>query len=250
MIVERREAVLVLTINRPAQRNAVDPTVSSAIAGAIRDLEDDPTLVVGVLAGAGGGFCAGMDLAAFARGEVPFDPERGFAGMTMRRPGKPMIAAIEGFALAGGLEIALACDLIVAARDARLGIPEVKRGLVAAGGGLRRLPERLPAGVAMELALTGEPLDVERAHALGLVNRVTDPGRALEGALELAGTIAANGPLAVAATQRILREQGEWTEQEFWARQGEIAGPVLLSADAREGARAFKERREPVWTGA
>lgn len=206
--------------------------------------------MTGVLTGAGPGFCAGMDLAAFARGELPYDPERGFAGMTMRRPGKPVIAAVEGFALAGGLEIALACDLLVAARDARLGIPEVKRGLVAAGGGLRRLPERLPLGVAMEMGLTGEPLAVERAHALGLVNRVTEPGGALDAALELAATIAANGPLAVAATQRILRDQASWTEEEFWTRQGEIAGRVLMSADAREGAVAFKERRDPVWTGA
>ncbi|WP_320669074.1 crotonase/enoyl-CoA hydratase family protein [Patulibacter defluvii] len=249
VIVERRGAVLLITINRPDQRNAVNKAVSDALGGAIRQLEDDPELVVGVLTGAGKGFSAGMDLGAFAKGEFPFDPERGFAGMTQVRPGKPLIAAVEGFALAGGLEIALATDLLVVARDARLGIPETKRSLVAAGGALRRLPERLPLGIAMELALTGDPISAERAYELGLVNRVAEPGQAVAVALELAEAIAANGPLAVAATQRILRQQGDWSEQEFWVKQGELAGPVLMSEDAREGATAFKEKRTPVWKG-
>ncbi|MFA4928544.1 MAG: crotonase/enoyl-CoA hydratase family protein [Patulibacter sp.] len=249
VLVERRGSTLVITINRPDQRNAINGPVSDGIAAAIRMLEGDPALVVAVLTGAGKGFSAGMDLGAFARGEMTFDAERGFAGMTIKRPSKPVIAAVEGFAVAGGLEVALAADLLVVARDAKLGIPEVKRGLVAAGGALRRLPERLPIGVAMEMALTGDPLSAERAHALGLVNTVVEPGCALAAALELADRIAANGPLAVAASKRILQEQGDWDEGAFWARQGEIAGPVLMSEDAREGATAFKEKRSAVWRG-
>jgi enoyl-CoA hydratase len=249
VLVERRGATLVITINRPDQRNAINGPVSDGIAAAIRELEDDPALTIAVLTGAGKGFSAGMDLGAFARGEMTFDAERGFAGMTIRRPSKPVIAAVEGFAVAGGLEVALAADLLVAARDAMLGIPEVKRGLVAAGGALRRLPERLPLGVAMEMALTGDPLAVDRAHALGLVNVVAEPGGALDAALALAERIAANGPLAVAASKQILQRQGDWEEGEFWAKQGEIAGPVLMSEDAREGATAFKEKRPAVWRG-
>jgi enoyl-CoA hydratase len=239
----------VITINRPEQRNAVNKAVSDGIGAAIRQLEDDDTLTLGVLTGAGKGFCAGMDLAAFAKGELPFDPERGFAGMAQQRPSKPVIAAVEGFAVAGGLEIALCADLLVAASDARLGIPEVKRSLVAAGGALRRLPERIPLGVAMEMALTGDPITAARGYEIGLVNVVSEPGGALDAALALADRIAVNGPLGVAASKRILQAQGDWTETEFWERQGEIAGPVLFSEDAREGATAFKEKREPVWRG-
>jgi enoyl-CoA hydratase len=249
VLVERRGAVLVITINRPEQRNAVNKAVSDAIGAAVRQLEGDDGLTIGVLTGAGKGFCAGMDLAAFAKGELPFDPERGFAGMAQQRPSKPLIAAVEGFAVAGGLEIALCADLLVVASDAQLGIPEVRRSLVAAGGALRRLPERIPLGVAMEMALTGDPITAQRGYELGLVNRVTEPGGALGAALELAERIARNGPLGVAASKRILQAQGAWGETEFWERQGEIAGPVLFSDDAREGATAFKEKREPVWKG-
>jgi enoyl-CoA hydratase len=182
-------------------------------------------------------------------GQRPWVGDRGFAGIVQRSARKPLIAAIEGFAVAGGLEVALACDLIVASRGARLGIPEVKRSLVAAGGALRRLPQRLPYGVAMELALTGDPLDAERAYELGLINRLTEPGAALDAALELAATIAKNGPLALEATKAILQQQADWSEGEFWQRQGELAEPVMRSEDAREGATAFAERREPVWQG-
>ncbi len=249
VLVERRERILVVTINRPEQRNAVNAAVAHGIAAALDELDADASLSLGVLTGAGKGFCAGMDLKAFAAGEVPHAGDRGFAGITQRAAVKPLIAAVEGFAVAGGLEVALACDLIVAARGARLGIPEVKRSLVAAGGGLLRLPRVLPRNVAVELALTGEPLGAERAHQLGLVNRLAEPGRALEMALELAQTIAANGPLALQATKRILLESADWPESEFFARQGEISGPVFASEDAREGARAFAEKREPVWKG-
>jgi enoyl-CoA hydratase len=198
-----------------------------------------------VLTGAGGTFCAGMDLKAFVAGERPYVAERGFAGIVQGPPRKPIIAAIEGWALAGGFEIALACDLIVAARDARFGIPEVKRGLVAAGGALIRLPRRIPYHVAMELALTGDPIGAERAYELGIASRLTEPGEALATARELAATIAANGPLAIDATKRILVAD----ETAEWERAGAISGPVFASEDAREGARAFAEKRAPVWRG-
>jgi enoyl-CoA hydratase len=249
VLTERRERVLLITINRPDQRNAVNAAVAQGIAAALDELDGDDELSLGVLTGAGKGFCAGMDLKAFLEGEIPYADDRGFAGITQRASTKPLIAAIEGFAVAGGLEVALACDLIVAARGAKLGIPEVKRSLVAAGGGLLRLPRVLPRNVAMELALTGDPIEAERAHELGLVNRVAEPGRALESALELAEAIAANGPLALAATKRILAESVDWPEAEFFARQGEIVAPVQGSEDAREGARAFAEKRAPVWKG-
>jgi enoyl-CoA hydratase/carnithine racemase len=235
--------VLVITIDRPEARNAVNLTVAEGIAAALDRLDDDDELRVGILTGAGGTFCAGMDLKAFVAGERPYVAERGFAGIVQGPPRKPIIAAVEGWALAGGFEIALACDLIVAARDARFGIPEVKRGLVAAGGALIRLPRRIPYHVAMELALTGDPVGAERAYELGIASRLTEPGEALAAARELAATIAGNGPLAIDATKRIL------VADEDWARAGAISGPVFESEDAREGARAFAEKRAPVWRG-
>jgi enoyl-CoA hydratase len=249
VLTERRERVLLITINRPEQRNAVNAAVAQGIAAAVDDLDGDPELSVGVLTGAGKGFCAGMDLKAFVTGERPHVPGRGFAGIVERPAEKPMIAAIEGFAVAGGLEVALACDLIVASRGARLGIPEVKRSLVAAGGALLRLPRALPRNVALEMALTGDPIEAERAHALGLVNRLTEPGEALAAALDLAETIAANGPLALAATKRIMAESPAWPDAAFFERQRPIIDPVFNSEDAREGATAFSERRDPVWKG-
>jgi enoyl-CoA hydratase len=249
VLTERRENVLLIVLNRPQVRNAVNAALAAEVAGALDELDADPQLAVGIVTGAGGFFCAGMDLGAFAKGESPHFGDRGFAGIAQRASVKPLIAAIEGFALAGGLEVALACDLIVAARDARLGIPETKRSLVAAGGGLLRLPRRMPYHVVMELALTGDPLPAERFHQLGLVNHLTDPGGALDRALELAAQVAPNGPLALAASKRILQEQFDWSSEEMWIRQGEIAGPVMVSEDAREGATAFKEKRPPVWKG-
>jgi enoyl-CoA hydratase len=190
-----------------------------------------------------------MDLKAFVSGQRPWVGDRGFAGIVQRASRKPLIAAIEGFAVAGGFEIALACDLIVAARGARLGIPEVKRGLVAAGGALLRLPRRIPYHLAMELALTGEPIDAERAAQVGLVNRLVEPGEAVDAALELAGAIAANGPLALAASKRILVEAPAWPQEELWQRQAELSDPVRASQDAREGSLAFAEKRPPRWQG-
>jgi enoyl-CoA hydratase len=246
---ERRERVLLITINRPEQRNAVNAAVAAGIAAALDELDADPDLSVGVLTGAGKGFCAGMDLKAFVAGERPHTEERGFAGIVQRPADKPLIAAVEGFAVAGGLEVALACDLIVASRGARLGVPEVKRSLVAAGGALLRLPRTLPRNLAMELALTGDPIDAERAYELGLVNRLAEPGEALAAALELADAIAVNGPLALAATKRVMVESADWSDSEFFERQSEIIDPVMGSEDAREGATAFAEKRPPVWKG-
>jgi enoyl-CoA hydratase len=249
VLTERRSRVLLITINRPEQRNAINAAVATGIAAALDALDGDAQLSLGVITGAGKGFSAGMDLKAFVAGERPYAGDRGFAGIVQRPAEKPLIAAIEGFAVAGGLEIALACDLIVASRGARLGVPEVKRSLVAAGGALLRLPRTLPRNVASELALTGDPIDAERAHELGLVNRLAEPGEALSAALELAGTIAANGPLALAATKRVMTESANWPDSEFFVRQGEIVTPVMASEDAREGATAFAEKRAPVWKG-
>jgi enoyl-CoA hydratase len=249
VLTERRDSTLVITIDRPEVRNAVNAAVAAGIAGALDELDADDSLSVGILTGAGGFFCAGMDLGAFVRGESPWFGDRGFAGIAQRASVKPLIAAIEGFAVAGGMEIALACDLIVAARGAKLGIPEAKRSLVAAGGALLRLPRRMPYHVVMELALTGDPLPAERFHEFGVVNRVAEPGSAVEVALELAGAISRNGPLAVAASKRILQEQCDWSTAEMFERQGAISGPVLASEDAKEGAVAFKDKRDPVWRG-
>jgi enoyl-CoA hydratase len=249
VLTERRDRVLQITINRPDQRNAVNAAVAEGIAAALDTLDGDHDLSVGVITGAGKGFSAGMDLKAFVAGERPYAGDRGFAGIVQRPPAKPLIAAIEGFAVAGGLEVALACDLIVASRGARLGVPEVKRSLVAAGGALLRLPRALPRNLAMELVLTGDPINAERAHELGLVNRLVEPGGALAGALELAEVIAANGPLALMATKRVMFESVDWPDTAFFTRQAEIVAPVMSSEDAREGATAFAEKRQPVWKG-
>jgi enoyl-CoA hydratase len=249
VLTERRGNVLLITLNRPAVRNAVNAALAAGVAGALDELDSDAGLSVGVLTGAGGFFCAGMDLGAFVKGESPWYGDRGFAGIAQRAADKPLIAAIEGFALAGGMEIALACDLIVAAKGAKLGIPEVKRSLVAAGGALLRLPKRMPYHVVMEMALTGDFFMADRAHELGLVNRLSDPGSAVEDALALAGELAKNGPLALVAAKKILQQQFDWSSEEMWAKQAEIAGPGMASEDAKEGASAFKEKRDPVWKG-
>jgi len=249
VLTERRGATLVITLNRPEARNAVNAELADGLAGALDELDGEAALAVGVLTGAGRGFCAGMDLKAFVAGERSLVAGRGFAGIAERPPRKPLIAAVEGFALAGGLEVALACDVIVAGEGAMLGLTEVRRGLVAAAGGLRRLPQRVPRGVAMELALTGAPIDAARAHAVGLVDRLAPAGGALDAALDLAAQIAANAPLALIGTKRLLAEQASWTDAEYWQRQDAIVEPVFASEDAREGATAFAEKRDPVWRG-
>ncbi|MBJ7336794.1 crotonase/enoyl-CoA hydratase family protein [Mycolicibacterium sp.] len=248
VIVAQYDRMLVITINRPHARNAVNSAVSQGLADAMDRLDADPGLSVAVITGAGGTFCAGMDLKAFARGETVSIAGRGL-GFTERPPVKPLISAVEGYALAGGTELALATDLIVASKDAVFGIPEVKRGLFAAGGGLLRLPGRIPYAIAMELALTGDNLPAVRAAELGLVNRLAEPGKALDDAVALAQKITANGPLAVAATKRIIVESRGWPAEDMFAEQAKIKPSVFESDDAKEGARAFAEKRAPQWTG-
>jgi enoyl-CoA hydratase len=247
VLTERRGSVLIVTINRPHARNAINKAVAEGIAAAMDTLDGDPELSVGILTGAGGTFCSGMDLKAFVRGENPHVEGRGFAGLTFAPPVKPLIAAVEGWALAGGCEIVLACDLIIAAETAKFGIPEVKRGLAAAAGGLFRLPVRIPYHVAMEFVLTGDPVDAARAYELGLANRVTATGGALDGALELAAKIAANGPLAVIASKKVVQHANGWSDEEAREKQLAIVRPVMTSEDAQEGAKAFAEKRAPVW---
>jgi enoyl-CoA hydratase len=247
--VEVDDGVLIITINRPSARNAINFAVAERIAAAADELDGRADVSVGILTGAGGFFSAGMDLKAFARGERPTIPGRGFAGIAERPPAKPLIAAVEGPALAGGFEMALACDVVVAARTASFGIPEVSRGLVAAGGGLLRLAKVLPYGLAMEVALTGRRIGAEEAHAAGLVTRLVDEGESLAEARKLAHEIAAQAPLAVAATKTILSRAARWTDAEMIAWQRDVAEPVLASEDAREGALAFADKRLPRWSG-
>ncbi|MFJ4774195.1 crotonase/enoyl-CoA hydratase family protein [Streptomyces uncialis] len=243
------DGIAVVTINRPEARNAVNRAVADAVAEAVDQLDARDDLVVGVITGAGGTFCAGADLKALAAGERSGIPGRGFCGITETPPVKPLIAAVEGYALGGGTELALACDLIVAAGTAQFGLPETKRGLIAAGGGLVRLPRRIPYAVAMQYALTGAFLPAGRAYELGMVNELTARGGALDGALALAREIAANGPLAVRASKQIVADSADWTADEVWARNRAACAPVFASADAREGALAFAEKRAPRWGG-
>jgi enoyl-CoA hydratase len=242
-------AMMVIAINRPQVRNAIDLATTEALAAALDELDARQDIAVGILTGSEGFFCAGMDLKAFARGERPVIKGRGFGGLTEAPPQKPLIAAVEGVAFGGGFELALACDLIVAASDSKFGLPEVKRGLLAAGGGLLRLPRRLPYHLAMELILTGAAFDAAQAQAWGLVSRVAPPGSALTQARELAAEIAANGPMAVRASKYLVTQSDEWTLKESFPNQREIVGQVMASDDAKEGAIAFAEKRAPVWTG-
>jgi enoyl-CoA hydratase len=249
VITERRDSVLIITINRPQARNALNRAVAEGVRDAVDELDADGQLRAAVLTGAGGTFSAGMDLKAFLTGESPSFAGRGLCGITETPPRKPLLAAVEGWALAGGFELVLACDLVIAARSARFGVPEVKRSLVAAAGGALLLPRRLPLPLALELLLTGDPIDAERAAQIGLVNRVVAEGGALAAALDLAAAISRNGPLAVAATKEIARAAQDWTAADGWRRQETITAPVFTSADAREGAAAFAEKRAPVWRG-
>jgi enoyl-CoA hydratase len=249
VLVERHEGVLTITINRPAQKNAVNHDVAVQLSSALELLDADTDLSVGVLTGAGETFSAGMDLKAFAAGEVPTLPGQGFGGLTRAEVRKPLIAAVEGWALGGGFELALACDLIVAAEDARFGFPEVTRGLVASEGGLIRLPRRIPYHVALRVLLTGEPLPAAEAWERGLVTELTENGAALERARELAERIAPNAPLALAAVKEIVRTTQGLSEQAAFERQDQTTSRLISSEDAHEGARAFAERRAPVWHG-
>ncbi len=245
ILTETHGRVRVITLNRPEAKNSVNSALGQALVAAIEELDSDDGLTAGVLTGADGGFSAGMDLKAFATE----GPPKGFNDFLQKGSQKPLIAAVEGFALAGGLEIALSCDLIVAAKGVRLGIPEVNKGLFAAGGGLFRLPNRIPYGVAMEMALTSDPISAETGYEIGLVTRLAEPGKAAEVALELAERIAKNAPLAVAASKQVIRQSRGMTEEDAWAMQGPLLGKVFTSQDAKEGPRAFAEKREPKWTG-
>lgn len=249
VLVDVSDGVMTITLNRPEAKNAANRALAEGVAAAIDELDSNDDIQVAIITGAGGTFCAGMDLKAFVSGEVPMIEGRGFAGVAERPPQKPLIAAVEGFALAGGLELALACDLIVSADNAKFGIPEVKRGLVAGAGGLLRLPRQIPSRLAMELALTGDFIDAPRAYDIGLINRVVEPGKALEAAQELAAAISANGPLAVRVTKEILVSSPDWTQDEMWRKQQTLLQPIFTSEDAVEGAKAFAEKRKPVWKG-
>ncbi len=249
VVVATQDRIMQITINRPQARNAIDSSVATGIAAAIDDLEARDDIAVAILTGAGGNFCAGMDLKAFMRGESPSIPGRGFAGLSESPPTKPLIAAVEGWALAGGCELALSADIVVAGASAKFGLPEVKRGLVAAGGGLLRLPKSVPYSVAMLTALTGEPMTAADAERHGLVTVLAEAGQALTTAREIAAKIAANGPLAVRATKQIIAQHSRWTDLAAFEWQRKIAAPVRDSADAKEGASAFAEKRLPRWRG-
>ena len=249
VLTECSDGIAVITINRPEARNAVNGEVARGIAAAVEEFDGSADVRVLILTGAGGTFSAGMDLKGFLAGESPNVEGRGFGGIAERPPAKPMIAAVEGYALAGGFEIALSCDMIVASEAARFGLPEVRRGLVAGAGGLLRLPRRVPYHLAMEIALTGEHFTAERLQQAGLVSRVVGVGEALAGARELAARVARGAPLAVAASKRVIVESADWASGDAFALQGEVIGPVFLSADAMEGAAAFAEKRAPVWRG-
>jgi len=249
VLVERRGAVQVITINRPEARNALNGAVAVGIRDAVDELDGEADLRVGVLTGAGGTFSAGMDLKAFLKGETPSFPGRGLCGITQTPPRKPLVGAAEGWALAGGFELLLACDLVVAGASARFGVPEVTRSLVAGAGAALLLAQRVPRALALELLLTGDPIGAARAAEIGLVNRVVDDGQALDEAVGLAMRIAANAPLAVMATKQIAHHGGDWSAAERWDEQTRLMRPVFTSQDAREGATAFAEKRAPVWQG-
>ena len=248
VLVEARDGVLEVTINRPEAKNAMTKEAAEAIAAAMDRLDADGDLRCAILTGAGGSFCSGMDLKGFLKGEYPVAGDRGFGGLTTWTPKKPVIAAVDGFALAGGMELAMACDMIVASKGTKFGIPEVKRGMAAGGGGMVILPRLLPRTLAMEMAITGDPITAERAHELGLVNVLTD-GPAIEGARALAARVAGNGPLAVIASKGVVRDSWLWADSEVNAKQAPYIAGVFTSEDAREGAMAFAEKRKPQWKG-
>ncbi len=249
VLVDVKDGIMTITLNRPHAKNAANKALSDQLAAAVDELESNNNIRVAIITGADNTFCAGMDLKAFVQGEQPVVEGRGFAGFCAYTPCKPVIAAIEGYALAGGFELAISCDLIIAADDAKFGIPEVKRGLAAGAGGLTKLPKQIPSRVAKELALTGDIISAQRAYEIGLVNQVVSSGGALDASLELAARIAANGPLAVAASKKIVDNAPDWKTGEMFEKQDPIIEPIIHSEDALEGATAFAEKRPPIWKG-
>jgi enoyl-CoA hydratase len=243
------DGIAVITINRPEARNAVNGAVARGIAAALEDFDGRRDVRVLILTGAGGTFSAGMDLKGFLSGDMPATADRGFGGIAERPPAKPIIAAVEGYALAGGFELALACDMIVASEAAKFGLPEVRRGLAAGAGGLIRLPRRIPYHLAMEIVLTGEHYPAGRLYQAGLVSEVVPAGEALTAAVALAGRVALGAPMSLAVSKQVVARAGDWDSDEAFRKQGELIGPVFTSADAREGALAFAEKRPPAWRG-
>ncbi len=249
VLVDVADGIMIVTLNRPEAKNAANKALAEGVSAAMDELDSNDDIRVAILTGAGGTFCSGMDLKAFVSGETPTVEGKGFGGLTESPPAKPLIAAVEGYALAGGLELMISCDLIVAADNAKFGIPEVKRGLAAAAGGLVRLPRQVPSRLAMEMALTGDFVSAERAAEMGLINRVVPAGTALDAAKKLAATICANGPLAVKVSKQVVIESAEWSAQEMWKKQQALVMPIFTSEDAIEGATAFAEKRAPNWKG-
>lgn len=249
VLVDVADGIMTVTLNRPKARNAVNLSVAKGIAAAMDELDSNDNIHVAIITGAGGTFCSGMDLKAFVTGELPSIKGRGFAGVTEQPPRKPLIAAVEGYALAGGLELAITCDLIVAADNSQFGIPETKRGLAAGAGGLVKLPRQIPSRLAMELALTGDFISAQRAYEMGLINQIVEAGTALEAAKAMAAKISANGPLAVALSKQVITESSDWTADNMWDKQNDVISPIFTSEDAIEGATAFAEKRAPNWKG-
>jgi enoyl-CoA hydratase len=248
VLFEVDDGVAVITVNRPEAKNSLTQAVMEGLRSAFGEVVTNPAIRVAIMTGAGGAFCSGMDLKAFARGEKIEGHGLPFSGDRTLFLDKPLIAAVEGFCLAGGFEVAMSCDLIVASETAKFGLPEVKRGLAAAGGGLVRLPRQAPWRIALEMVLTGDMYDAATMEKHGIINRLTPEGGALAGAKALAAAIAANGPLAVAASKKIMREALEWKASEAMTLQRPMIEPVFASKDAKEGATAFAEKRKPVWT--
>jgi enoyl-CoA hydratase len=248
VLTERRGHILIVTLNRPEAKNACNIAVAQGVSAAMDRLDAEDELFVGVITGAGGNFSAGADLKAAARGERGTTDRGGF-GLFRRPPRKPLIAAVEGYAVGGGLELCLSCDLIVAARDARMGLPEVRHNVVAIGGGLFRLPKRIPYHIAMELALTGQFKTAEFFERLGLVNLLVEPGQALDAAVAFGNELLVNGPTALAASKEVILQSANWTDEAGWAQQMPIAARALNSEDRTEGLKAFAEKRKPVWKG-
>jgi enoyl-CoA hydratase len=247
---EVRGSVLVIELNRPHTKHAFHGALATALSDTLDRFDEDAALCVAVLTGSGKTFSSGQDLKALVQKDRGYTEKRGGFGIMKRPPDKPIISAVEGYAIGGGFELALCTDMIVAASDAKFGLPEVRRGLIALGGGLFRLPRRIPYHIAMEMALTGELYPAARMFELGLVSRVVEPGKALEGALALAAAVSENGPLALRASKQIVAHSHAWSDAEGWIEQRRYAQPALESEDAREGPRAFAEKRKPVWRGA